>query len=358
MKHFTIETKKENAEATINVEVTWEGFAPYRAQGVKRLQKEIALPGFRKGSVPESMLTAKLGEGAILEEAAQALIEDNYREIIEDQKLTVLAQPRIGITKIAPNNPLSFVITVPLTPEVDLGDYINIAQKINKEKEEVNVTDADINTEIERIRKDRAHAEAHKHDHDHEHDGEHNHDHSDHSDHDHPLPEFNDEFVKSLGDFKDVADFKQRLKEHMLEQKKIKAIEKKRIAMIDGIIEASTITIPRILVESELDRMYQQFEGDISRMGIPVADYLGHIKKTADDLKKEWENDAVKRVKTDIILGTISEKEKITADKEKVESEMKAIAEAYKEADPLRVKLYVEHMLTNQAVFDFLEKQN
>jgi ankyrin repeat protein len=161
----------------------------------------------------------------------------------------------------------------------------------------------------------------------------------DHAGHDHSLPT------------------KEDVKKHLVEDKKNRAIEKQRLSTIEKIIEASKIPVPRILVEAELEKMLGQFESDIARMGIQSKDYFAHIKKTPEELKADWAPDAEKRVKTDIILAEIAKTEKISPDKTKVDYEIAQIISMHPEADPLRARVYVEHMLTNQAVFSFLEER-
>ncbi|MBX4209385.1 hypothetical protein KW799_01690, partial [Candidatus Parcubacteria bacterium] len=86
-------------------------------------------------------------------------------------------------------------------------------------------------------------------------------------------------------------------------------------------------------------------------------EYLKHLKKTADDLKKEWRTDAAKRVKLDLILSHVADKEKISPDKNKVDAEVKHAMEHHKDIDADRARAYFERIFLNQAVFEFLEKQ-
>ena len=96
-------------------------------------------------------------------------------------------------------------------------------------------------------------------------------------------------------------------------------------------------------------------ESDITQMGLKFEDYLKHLNKTKEDLKKEFHKDAEKKAKLGLILHKISEVEKITADPEQVKSEVAHILEHYKETDPTRARLHAENVLTNEKVFQFLE---
>ncbi|TAK57958.1 hypothetical protein EPO17_00680, partial [Patescibacteria group bacterium] len=133
-----------------------------------------------------------------------------------------------------------------------------------------------------------------------------------------------------------------------------KANEKKRIEIAEAVIKATKADLPKVIVEAELDKMEAQFQDDISRMGIKPEEYLKHIKKTREEMRAEWRNDAQKRATLQIVLHKIAQTEKITADPERAEKEIKAILEHYPDADLNRVRNYVESMLVNEMVFDLL----
>ena len=232
-------------------------------------------------------------------------------------------------------------------PEIKLPDYKKIAKKENAVEEKVEeVTEKQIEETIEQIRKmyakqnhTHAHGEMHK------------------DDEELPLPEINDEFVKKLGDFKDVTDFKVKLKINIAKEKEFHAKDKKRGVMLEKLVVETKIEMPKVVIESELDKMEGQFKADIAQMGLQPEEYLKHIKKTWEDLRKEWRPDAEKRAKTQLILQKISLEEKIEPKKEDMEKEIKNLLKQHESADPERVKAYVEMVLINDAVIKFLEGQ-
>lgn len=341
--------KLEHSEIEITGNISKEVFESYKSEALKNINKDITLPGFRKGFATEQAIIGKIGEMPILEEMAELAIAHAYPEIINDHKLDVIGRPNIQITKLAKNNPLEFKATTAVLPEVTVGDYKKIAAtEMKKDNEEITVTDKDVEDVILQIRKSRV----------------------DHSHHDHSLsteehdkeiekemPEFTDEFVKTLGDFKDVNDFKIKIRESIKQDKLQKAKEKKRIKIAEAIIESSKVDLPKIIIETELDKMEAQFNDDINRMGVKTEDYLAHIKKTTEDLRKEWRKDAEKKAIFQLILNKISLVEKIKPDMDKVEEEVKHITDHYKNADPERARIYAASLLTNEKVFEFLESQ-
>ena len=336
-----------DCEVEITAEIEESALETYKTKAFKKIKEIAELPGFRKGHVPDGILKEKFGELGILEDATELAINDCAIEIIAESKVNFLGRPNITISKIAIGSPIEFKIQVTTMPEVKLPDYKKIAKKENSKEEKVEeVTEKQIEETIEQIRKMYS---------------EQNHVHAPGEEHKEgetlPLPEINDEFVKKLGDFKDVTDFKIKLKENIAKEKEFKTKDKKRLKIIEEIIKDSKIDMPKAITESELDKMEGQFKADIAQMGLQPEDYLKHIKKTWEELRNEWRPDAEKRAKTQIILQKISLEEKLELDKEAVEKEIKHLEEQYKSADPERIRAYVEMIHSNEAVIKFLESQ-
>lgn len=350
-KHFTL-TKVEklpDSQVVIEGEVAEELVVKHRASALKKIQKNAELDGFRKGHVPEAILIERVGELSILGDAAEEAINEVYPDIIESEKLFVLGHPQVAITKLAKGSPLGFKITVSIVPEFKLPNYKKIAKAEMTEGNEVEVTEKDIDDVVKEIQKNFAHMEMHK-------DGnEHNHDHPEIKDED--LPEITDEFVKKIGNFSDVSDFRSKAKENLATEKKHRAREKKRMAVLESIIGKTEIAVPEVLVESELAKMLAQFEDDVSRAGASMSEYLKHVGKTEDDIKKEWRESAVKKAKVQLIINKISEEEKIAPDAEKVRNETEKVLLAYQGVDPVRARAYVAQMFLNELVMEFLESQ-
>jgi len=171
------------------------------------------------------------------------------------------------------------------------------------------------------------------------------------------LPAFNDEFVQQLGPFENVEDFKTKLKINIKLEKENQQKEKTRLKIVEKIIDDTEIDMPEILVQAELDKILFRMESDVTQMGIKFEDYLKHLNKTVEDLRKDFRKDAEKKAKLGLVLNKISEVEKLTADGDQVEKEVNHILEHYKDADPERATLHAQNVLTNEKVFQFLETQ-
>ncbi|HWA31954.1 MAG TPA: trigger factor [Candidatus Paceibacterota bacterium] len=344
--------KLPKSEAELEGELEAEAFEQYFDKALKKIGETFEMDGFRKGKVPENILLAKVPGIRILEEAASQALSELYPKVIEEHKLDAIGRPEISITKLARKNPLGFKIKTALLPEVKLPDYKELAKKIlaevAKENKDLTVTDKEMEDTIMDIRKSRAPrkpmseaaregagAEEVKEE----------------------LPAFDDEFVRSLGPFKDVTDFKTKLRENIKLEKENMEKEKTRLKMIEKIIEKSEVEMPELLVEAELDKILYRMESDVSQMGLRFEDYLKHLKKSAEELRKDFRGDAEKKAKLGLVLNKIAAAEKILADETEVAQEVEHILEHYKDADPERAAAYAENVITNEKVFKFLEGQ-
>jgi FKBP-type peptidyl-prolyl cis-trans isomerase (trigger factor) len=344
--------KLPKSEVEIEGELEADVFESYFAEALKRLGENVQLDGFRKGKVPENVLLANIPEIKILEEMAELALNEHYPKIIEGEKIDAISRPEIAITKLARKNPLGFKIKTAVLPSIKLPEYKKMAKKIIESitdaEKNTTVTEEDLENTITDIQKSRAPKIHMKEAHEHK-EGE-----------VHPepeLPELNDEFVKALGPFKDVADFKAKLKENIKLEKENQLKEKTRLKIIEKIIEESEMDVPEILVAIEIDKILYRMESDITQMGLKFEDYLKHLNKTKEDLRKEFRNDGEKKAKLALILNEIAKAEKIAANEEEVAKEVAHILEHYKEADPERARMHAENVLTNEKIFQFLETQ-
>lgn len=342
--------KLPKSEVEIEGELEAELFETYFKKALAKIGENVELDGFRKGKVPESVLLSKIPEISILEEMAEMALSEHYPKIVEQEMLDAISRPEISITKLARNNPLGFKIKTATLPAIKLPDYKKIAKKIIGEvtdaEKNIVVSDKDLEDTIMDIRKSRA---PKKHVTEEVKEGE--------KEKEPELPEFNDAFVQALGPFKGVEDFKEKLRINIKLEKENQQKEKTRLKIVEKIMEESEMEMPEILVQIELDKILYRMESDITQMGLKFEDYLKHLKKTVEDLRKEFRGDAEKKAKLALILNEISKVEKIVADEAQVEKEVAAILEQYKDADPERAKIHADNVLTNEKIFQFLESQ-
>lgn len=335
----------EKSEVEISVEVPGDVLMAKWPDAVKDIQKLAEVDGFRKGHVPENLVISKFGDMAVLEEAAEMVIQDVYPNILKEHKLDAIGYPQVRITKLAKDNPLAFTLTVAILPEISLPDYKKIAQKALGEKKEVTVTDEEIVATLKEVQQSHAHDAHHKANPD-----DHTHDHGEIT-----LPELDDAFAQSLGDFKTLVDLKARVRENLQKEKESREIDKRRLEMFNAVSDATKVELPNILVESELDRMVAQLKHDVTQFGGKYEDYLDHIKKTEEVLRAEWKSEAERRAKVQIIMNEIALKEKLVPSEEKIIAQVKEARSQYKDVDEERLTAYFSQVLQNQKVMMFLE---
>lgn len=355
-----ITTKKlEKSEYEILGVLEANEFDKFEEKALLAIGERLELPGFRKGKAPASKIKENVPEMELLEEMAERAISDAYPKILEENKIDAIGRPEITITKIAKGADLEFKIKTAILPEIKLPDYKKIAKGENSKEEfkkEIVLEDAEIEKVINDLRKMRAEQSRPTHEHKEGEDPkEHEEAHKEIPESE--WPELNDEFVKSFGDFKTVDDFKEKIKNNLKIEKETEQKDKLRLAMIEEIVKQTKIDVPEILIQSETDKILYRLQADIANMGFKIEDYLKQIKKTEEELRKEWRPEAEKRAKLQMIIQKIEEVENLKPTKEEIEKEVDNVLKMYKEADPARARAYVEQMLGNEKVFAFLEQQ-
>lgn len=325
-----------------------------RKKALKSFSEKLDLPGFRKGHIPENIIIQRISEREILEEAANILLNDFYPKIVTENKINSIGRPKVTITKLALGNPLEFTITTAIIPEFELGDYREISKKAQKnigkvEDEKIEVSEKEIEDVILQIRKNKAHFDWHK-----ANPKAEGHNHPD-LDKEENLPVLDDNFAKSAGNFENVSKFREKVRDNIISEKKLRNVEKKRAAIIDALLKDTEISLPEIVIESEIDKSLAQMKDDIQRVGAKYEDYLKETKKTEEEIRKNLAEGAERKAKIQLIFNKIAEIEKMEANKEILGHEVKQILEHYPGASEENARIYVSTQLINQEVLKLLE---
>ena len=330
-----------DSELEISAEIPLAEVEKYRKKVLKQMNEKAAIPGFRSGRIPEEVLIRHVGEPRVMEEVAEAALAEAFAAIVKDRELDPIGRPEATLTKLAPGNPIAFKLKLALFPRFELPDYKALAAAALHEHplKPAEVSDAEVEETLKHFRlPPEAGSPA---------GGE---------------PPLTDETVKKFGDFASVADFKEKLRGQLLQDKERRAREERRGALAEKIITATPIPLPAIIVQSEIEKMFAQFRGDIERMGMQLPGYLEKIKKTEDDLRNEWRPNAEKRAKLQFILRAIAKQENITALEADLERELVHLREHHSakggDVDLDRARAYLAELLTNEQVFKFLESQH
>ncbi len=342
-------TKNDDSTVTIEGEIAAEHLEKHRPTALKKLGEEISVDGFRKGHVPEDMLVKHVGEYTLLEEMANRALSEQYPALLIEHKIDAIGRPDVSVTKLAAGNPLGFKITTAVTPKIDLADYKSTAKEAAAKNPVVDVTvdDAEVTTFIDNLLKQRANADKKE---------------GAELEAGSGKLELTDEIAKTFGPFENAEAMRTKVKEGMSLDKKREAQEKRRLAILEALVEKTPFPVPAIVIDAELGKLMMQFKMDLERMGVKPADYFAKLGKSEDDLAKDMRPDAEKRARIQLILNEVALTEQIFPSKAEIEKEVEHIFEnhephdGHSEADEReRATIYITTVLTNEKVLRFLE---
>lgn len=335
----------KNGEVEMTGEMPAADIDRYYHEVLEEMRKDFALPGFRKGNVPLDMLKAHVNPGQVLEEAAELAVADIYPAILEEKGLQTLGRPEAAITKLALGNPMEFKITVGVRPEVKLPDYKKIAAKARSGHKPAEVTDAEVEEVVTSLRKLRAAPSVAKPA------GE-----APAEDAKAELPELTDEFVRTLGDFQTVLDFKVKLRENLKMEKEMEGRRALREDIAAKLAEAAKMELPARFVEEEAEKLFEQLQHDLEHAELSLEDYLKRSNTTEAELRRNQREYAERQIKTRLILEAIAKAEAVEPDPAEVRTEARLLAERNPELEPERIENYVRNLLRNEKVLELLEK--
>ena len=176
------------------------------------------------------------------------------------------------------------------------------------------------------------------------------------------LPELDDEFAKDVSEFDTIAELKASIKEKQQKQKEDKAKYETQETVIKAVCENSQVEIPSGMIEIEVENMLKDMEQRLSYQGLKLEQYLQMMGKTEEDMKKEYEPQAIEGIKSRLVLEAVIKAEKIEATEEEVEEKLKEMAKNYgKENDEAflkneNVRKYIKEGLASEKAMDFLVK--
>ncbi len=373
--------KIENSQAFLTIEMEPAEVEESLDKAYRRLVKKTNVPGFRKGKAPRAMLERYIGKEGLFEEALNVLIPEAYENAVKEQEIEAFARPSVEITQ---TEPLVFKATIPLPPTVKLGDYqsirltpepvaitdddvasmierirhqqatwepvdravafndlavfdiesnaggkpfINqngaqyqvlenysapvpgfaeqlIGLKRDESKEfklpvtedhpdkEIAGKEASFRVKISEVKQEK-------------------------------LPELNDEFAKGIDPKFETLD---SLRAQVADNLKLRAEEKSRLDFEEGVIDAavnqSEVEFPPILVEMETNQLLDQQLRYWRESGRGLEEYLASINKTEEELREELRPPATKRVIRSLVLGKISQEEKIEISDPEIDTEI------------------------------------
>lgn len=136
-------------EVILNVEMDTADEEPYIDRSYRRTVGRLNIPGFRKGKAPRSIVESYVGRIALVQEALDFMIPETLNQALREEDIQAFVEPRVEVLEL---EPVSFKATVPLEPDVDLGDFYNV----RLEKEAVEIGEDEVDRVLDRIRREMA----------------------------------------------------------------------------------------------------------------------------------------------------------------------------------------------------------
>ncbi len=389
----------EHNMAKLTIEVSADELEKALESAYQKEKNKISLPGFRKGKVPRSMVEKMYGAGIFYEDAANALMQQNYPAAVDESGIDIVSRPAVDIVQIEKGKPFIFTAEVAVKPEVTLGKYMGVTVT----KIDTAVTDEEVEDALEKERSNNARTitvtdrpvqegdvavidfegfvdgvafEGGK-------GSNHSLEIGSHSFIDtfeeqlvgrnagddvevnvtfpeqyqaaelagkpalfkvkineikaKELPELNDEFASDVSEFDTLAEYKEDLKKNLLEKKEEEAKKTKEDEAIQKIIEKSKMDIPEAMIDTQCEAMIDEFAERIAQSGLTMEQYLQFSGMTVDQLKEQVRPEALSRIQSSLVLEQISKDENIEVTDEDMEAEIAKMATAYgMEADKLK----------------------
>ena len=384
----------ENLEknmAKLTVEVPAEELEKAIQAAYQKQKSQISLPGFRKGKVPRSMIEKLYGVEIFFEDAANALINQEYPKAAEESGLDIVSRPTVDVTQMEKGKPFIFTAEFAVKPEVTLGKY----KGVQVTKIDTSVSAEEVEQELNREREnnartitveDRPVADGDTAVIDYEgfvdgkpFEGGKAENHSlvigSHSFIDtfeeqlvgkntgdelevhvtfpeeyhaaelagkpavfqvkineikaKELPELDDEFAQDVSEFDTLEEYKDSLKKRLVDRKEASAKREKEEEAINKIIDKSKMEIPEAMLETQIDTMMNQFANQIAQQGLSLEQYMQFSGMTMANMQEQMKPDALKRIQTSLVLEQIAKEENIQISEEEVEAEFARMAEMY-----------------------------
>jgi trigger factor len=147
-------TPLPKSRAQLSISLPWEEWQEEIKHAAERLGKELKIPGFRAGKVPEGVIEQRLGRPALLAEAAEHAISHAYPKALADAKLDAIGRPEVTLGAVKEGEPLEITVETDVMPKAKLGSFKKAVQAVNAEfKKEAlpEISKEEVSRELERL---------------------------------------------------------------------------------------------------------------------------------------------------------------------------------------------------------------
>ena len=405
--------KLEKSRVALTVEVDADTFEAAIEKAYRKVRNQINVPGFRKGKAPRKVIENLYGVGVFYDEAINIAMPEAYAAAVESEKLEVVGYPEVELLDVGKDG-FSFKATVPVYPEVTLGQY----KGLEAPKAEVKVAAADVNQRLKsmaernsrlvsverKVKKgDVANIDYEGFDAGKPFDGgkgegfdleigsgsfvpgfedqiigmsageEKDIDITFPEDYHADLagkavvfhvkvnavkvkeiPAIDDEFAKDVSEFDTLADLKKDLKAKMTADRQQAVDRAFEDDLMGKVADGITCDVPDAMVEEQAKRFVENLKLQIQQQGIPYEQYLKLTNMTEADLMGQAQEPALRQVKLELAMDAIAKAENVEVSEEEIEAEYGKMAEQYgMKAEDLKKYITadsVKGQLTNQKV--------
>ena len=396
----SFENKATN-RGVVTFTISQDKIKPALDQAFNKVKKDLTAPGFRKGHMPRTVFNQKFGEEALYEEALNSILPAAYEEAVAELKLDVVTQPKVDVKSMEKGKDWEITAEVVTKPEVKLGDYKNLEVSVEESKEVTDAEvdekiERERNNLAELVLKEDAAVEGDTVVIDFvgsvdgvEFDGGKGDNFSlelgsgqfipgfedqlvgkkagetvkvnvtfpeDYQSADlagkdatfvttihevkaKEVPELDDELAKDIDEEVETLDeLKAKYRKELEATKETAYNDAVEAAAIDlAVANAEIVELPEEMIHDEVQRAMQEFMGNMQRQGISSEMYFQLTGTTEEDLRKQYEADADKRVKTNLVIEAVAKAEGFEATDEEIEKEISDLATEYKmEAEQVR----------------------
>ncbi len=176
------------------------------------------------------------------------------------------------------------------------------------------------------------------------------------------LPELDDEFAKDVSEYDTLEELKKSIIDKLEKENKEKEKYETEDAVIKAVCENIKVEIPSGMIETETEDMLKNFETKLSYQGIKLEQYLQIMGKTSEEVKKEYEPQAVEAIKSRLMLEAVIKAEKIEATEEEIAEKVKEMAKNYGKENNEEflknenVRKYIKSGIESEKALEFLVK--
>ncbi|TDA70029.1 MAG: trigger factor [Clostridia bacterium] len=405
--------KIDGSRVRIQIEVEPTVLDQALERAYRKLVKQVAVPGFRRGKVPRRVLENYIGREPIYTEAVDMVVPEAYKEAVAQGNVEPVGQPELEIVKMEEGQPFVFTATVEVKPEVTLGQYKGLAV----ERPQIEVTEARVEEQLRLLQQRYARMEAVEEGFVAEGDlvtldfhgtvdgqtfpGADAENYTLEVGKDRFMPGFaeqlvgarpgeereirvhlpqdyvnetlagkevifrvtikevkrpvlsdlDDEFARDVSEFDTLEELKEDIRKRLYERAEAQAREKTRQQLAEMAAQNATLEIPPAMVQMQVEAAVRDLQARLQTQGLTLEDYLKLTDTSEEEMRQAFAVEAEQRLRRRLVLEAIAREENIQVIETEMEQEIAGLVK-----NDNRAPDAVRRELAEQGVLDILEE--